>query len=209
MTGLAVIVPFKAAKQKSRLAAALDDTQRRRLSILMLEAVLAAVGGAGLAPACHVVSSDDEALRLARTAGGTPFPESENRGVNAAVSLGMKHARASRYLVLPADLPLLTASDLTRAMALSKQGADIVLSPSRLMDGTNLLLFSRRNEVPLSYDSNSFWTHLGAAASLGYSAAVYTGCGAVLDIDTVEDLALLAGARHGGEAAAFAREVSP
>jgi len=207
LTDLAVIVPFKSAKQKSRLAGTLDATQRKLFSIVMLEAVLSAIEHAGLAPACHVVSSDEEALGVARNAGGTAVFEGGNRGVNAAVSLGMRRARANRYLILPADLPLLSSSDLKQVMALAAQGADMVISPSRLMDGTNLLLFADGREVPLSYDSNSFWGHLGAAASLGYSVAVYTGRGVVLDIDTVADLTLLAGLWRGGRAAAFAREV--
>lgn len=208
MMALAVIIPFKAARQKSRLSGVLDASHRKRLSLLMLESVLAAVADAGLATACYLVSSDKDALGLAKRAGGTPVAETGDRGVNAAVSLGLRHVRAERYLVMPADLPMLTGSSLRDAMALSSQGAGIVISPSRQMDGTNLLLFPARNRVPLSYDRNSFWNHLEASARLGYSVGVYTGAGAVFDIDTAEDLALLARMPKAGRTARFAAEAA-
>jgi len=208
MKTLAVIVPFKAAMQKSRLSGVLDPTQRRRLSLLMLENVLGAVARAGLMSACHVVSSDKEALGLADRAGGVPVIEARDRGVNAAVQLGMRRARARRYLVMPADLPVLTDSDLRQAMTLNSQGADVVISPSHQFDGTNLLLFSAEKRFHLSYDKNSFWNHLGTSAQLGCSVAVYTGLGAVLDIDTVEDLAALARLPSAKRAVRFAMEAA-
>jgi len=200
-----VIIPFKAARKKSRLAGALGDSDRRRLSTLMLASVLSAVGRAGLSSGCLVVTSDRGAMAAAEKAGAGVVTEERDQGVNAAVSLGMARSRASMILVVPADLPLLTARDLKEALRLKSSGADVVVSPSRHMDGTNLLLMPSAAPIPLSYDRNSFWNHLGSAASSGFTAAVYTGPGTVLDIDTAEDLELLARSRGGGEPREFAR----
>jgi len=202
-----VIIPFKAARRKSRLLGTLNPGQREKLSLLMLESVLAAVAGAGLARTCHVVTSDEPALELARRAGGAPVAEKENSGVNAAVSLGMRRVGARRYLILPADLPLLTASDIERAVALTSLSADVVISPSRHLDGTNLLLFSGDRRVPLSYDRNSFWDHISSAARMGCSLAVYTGKGALFDVDTPDDLEVLAGLQISNRTVSFARKV--
>ena len=189
----AVIVPFKAAEQKSRLSGVLDPSERRRLSLLMLKSVLAAVKKAGLGASCYVVSSDRSALAMVREAGGKAVFEAGDRGVNEAVALGMKRTRSRLCMIIPADLPLLGAADLELSTRLMDMRADVVISPSRQMDGTNLLLFSRDKPVPLSYDRNSFWNHLGSCSRLGYSVAVYTGRGAVFDVDTAGDLRLLAG----------------
>ncbi len=136
---------------------------------------------------CCVVSPDERALEIARALGATIVREPGNRGVNAAVLSGVEAARTSDVLVVPADLPLLSSRDIATVADLSEV-CDIVLSPSRAFDGTNLLCFSKDRAPQLSYDSDSFWNHLRDSARRRYSLAVYTGPGAVLDVDTPEDL---------------------
>jgi 2-phospho-L-lactate guanylyltransferase len=173
----------------------------------MLKTVLAAIAGAGLSSSCCLVSSDATALRLAQEAGATPVKEEANRGVNSAVSLGMRVSRARQYLVLPADLPLLTKEDIERAVSLGSGTADVVISPSAHLDGTNLLLFSREERIRLSYDHESFWGHLGDAAKRGYTVAVYTGKGVVFDVDTLGDLGAMAKLPLNSQAVVYAKKV--
>jgi 2-phospho-L-lactate guanylyltransferase len=201
-----VIIPFKAGSHKSRLSGALSPAQRHQLSILMLKGVLAAVAGAGLTSSCCLVSSDSAALGLAREAGAKAIKEAQNRGVNSAVSLGMRVSGASQYLVLPADLPLLGAMDICRAMKLKSKPADVVISPSGHLDGTNLLFLSGDRRITLSYDDESFWKHLGDAARRGYTVAVYTGRGVVFDVDTLDDLSAMAKLPINSQAVVFARK---
>lgn len=167
---------------------------------------MAAVRGVGLADSCYVISSDSKALELARSQGAIPVREATNRGVNTAVHVGIRRAEESEYLVIPADLPLLSSSDLKRVIALKSEAADIVMSPSQAFDGTNLLLFSKAKRVRLSYDSTSFWNHLEDAAKRGHSLAVYTGKRVIFDVDTVHDLRKLAEARINSQPVAFAKK---
>jgi 2-phospho-L-lactate guanylyltransferase len=200
-----VIVPFKGANKKTRLSKALDDSQRRQLSLLMLRGVLGVLAETGLARSCELVSPDREALGLALEMGARPVRERANRGVNAAVLTGIRSAKSDVFLVIPADLPLLKASEIRAAVALKSHGVDVVLSPSSSFDGTNLLLFSRGRPLTLNYDRNSFWNHLAGAAKKGLSVAVYTGRGAMFDIDTVDDLKRLGRMRTGSPPVAFAK----
>lgn len=173
--------------------------------MLMLRSVLEAVVRSGLGPSCYLVSPDEEALAVARKAGGTPVMERKNRGVNAAVYLGIKQASASQYMVLPADLPLLRAANIREVVRLKSRGVDVVISPSRHLNGTNVLLFSKSKMIPLRYDRNSFWSHLGEAARMGYVTAVYSGEGSVFDVDTRDDLHDLARFRRKTAAVMLAR----
>ncbi len=188
MKGPAVLVPFKSKKGKSRLSSVLGQSERRRLAEAMLLDVLGAIKSAGLLRKCCVVSSDAEALSLAKKSGASPIPEPSDRGVNAAVERGMKVLEDDeRFIVLPSDLPLLRAGELRHALRLgSNYGC--VISPSKSFNGTNLLLFSRKAGITLSYDSNSFWNYLGEAARRRMTLAVYCGKGVLFDVDSVEDL---------------------
>lgn len=200
-----MIVPFKGANTKTRLSGVLDEAQRRQLSVLMLREVLGVLAEAGLAGSCKVVSPDGKALGLALDMGAEPVSERVNRGVNAAVLTGMEKAKNDIIMAIPADLPLLKASEIRTAVALKSHGVDVVLSPSISFDGTNLLLFSRGRPLTLSYDRNSFWNHLASAAKKGFSVAVYTGRGAMFDIDTVDDLKRLGRMRVDSPPVAFAK----
>lgn len=188
-----MIIPFKGERQKSRLSGLMDPRQRREFSLSLLDGVLGVLRKAGLASHVYVVSSDRSALDSCRRAGAEPVKEDRPAGVNAAVALGMRHAREDQVMVLPADLPLLSRADVESVLRFMALPADVVVSPSRAFDGTNLLCFAAERPVPLSYDSNSFWTHLRRSSSLGYNVAVYTGAGVVFDVDTESDLRALAG----------------
>lgn len=206
MTETGVVIPFKGASRKTRLSTVLSQARRKEFTLLMLGEVLDAVAGTGLVAACYVVSPDQNALELARSRGANAVKEAANRGVDTAVTRGMRAAGAEEILVIPADLPLLSSHDLERAMALKSEAADVVISPSQAFDGTNLLFFSNAKPIRLSYDRDSFWNHLENAALMKRSLAVYTGMGVLFDVDTARDLWKLAGAEIKGSSVAFAKE---
>ena len=207
MKNVCTIVPFKGEGHKSRLSHVMGAGQRLEFSLLMLDGVLKAIARAGLKPRCLVVSSNESAIRRSRLAGCRVVKERSAEGVNEAVRKGVASSKEDTFLVVPSDLPWLTGRDLKEALGLRVSGADMVISPSRAFDGTNLLLFSRDNRIALSYDSNSFWNHLASAASRGLKVAVYTGQGVVHDVDSVEDLDDLVRTRANTPSARFARKV--
>ena len=158
----------------------------------MLLDKLATFKRAGIVSKCFVISSDLNALREAEKLGANGIPEPRDMGVNSAVSYGRDRlSDKDEFMVVPADLPLLRKQEITAALSLGKL-FDCVISPSRYFNGTNLLIFSRRKAVGLSYDANSFWNHIKEGARRRLTLAVYTGAGVLFDVDTVDDLNELA-----------------
>lgn len=205
MTTLAIVIPFKAKDQKSRLAAVLTKGERRELSGLMLVDVLDAILSAGRIGQTFVVSSSVEALTLAEESGAFGVRESRDGGVNSAIKKGIEAVQAENMMVIPSDVPLLKGSEIRGAMALKEGGSDAVLAPSFGFDGTNLLAFSRSKQVPLSFDRDSFWNHLRGAGMKRLSVAVCSGRGIRFDVDTPAQLRQLARAGPGSRSGSFAR----
>jgi 2-phospho-L-lactate guanylyltransferase len=202
----AVLIPFKADRKKSRLCGVLAPNQRSRLAELMLVDVLATFRKAGLLTRCYVVTSDRKVLALTRRLGAQTIVESRDKGVNAAVGLGMRTlGKDHDFMVVPLDLPLLAPAEIKNMLTL-KRSFDCVICPSCSFDGTNLFIFSGRVAPALSYDSNSFWNHVGGAARKGLSLAVCSGKGVMSDVDTPDDLRALSRTRRRTLSAEFARE---
>ena len=206
MNTLAVIVPVKSADAKSRLSPVLTGAKRRELALSLFRGLMGTLGEAGLLGSCLVVTSDDTVLKTAASLGASPVHEDADLGVNSAVRAGMDEARrASEFLVLPSDLPLLRASDVQALLQLRSLGLPVVLSPSLAFDGTNALLFPRAPDFPLSFDRDSFWNHLAAASALGLRAGVCARSGIMFDVDSPADLARLAETGAKNESAELAR----
>jgi len=194
-----VVLPVKGGNPKSRLSGTLGIEGRRELVRAMIRDVLAAVKDAGLLEQTIVVSPDRDILNYTSSYGAREAWERRERGVNAAVEMAIqKNKEAEGWLILPADVPFITKRDLKRALEFTEAGADVVISPSRELDGTNLLLIGRERKIQLSYDRNSFRAHIAEAARRGYSVAVYCSKTVMLDIDSVEDVeeGLASGARN-------------
>lgn len=206
MTEVRVVVPFKGGGKKSRLSDLLTLPQRIQFSILLLECVLGAIDGAGLVAECFVVTSDARAIGVARRFGAFPLTEPKNEGVNEAVRRGIRDAQDTAIIaVVPSDLPLLSAGEITKSISFIREDIDLVLAPSMAFDGTNLLVSSREKMPRLSYDRDSFWNHLSDAAQRRMRMAVYTAPGFVFDVDTPRDFRALSRLRINNPAAMFAK----
>jgi len=207
LTELAVLVPFKGGNRKSRLTGLLGIEGAARFAWLLLEDLLDVLADAGILNDSFVITSDPKALFLARKIGAGGLAESRDLGVSAAIAAGMAKLRErERFLVLPSDLPLLSARDLRRILDYSDQGF-VVLSPSSSFSGTNVLMFGRLQAPPLRYDDDSFWSHLSGAAHKGSRTAIAASRGIVFDVDSKEDFFTLARARINIRSVAFAKKV--
>jgi 2-phospho-L-lactate/phosphoenolpyruvate guanylyltransferase len=201
-----VIIPMKSARVKSRLSAVLSEERRAEFSRVLLSDLFGVLRGAGVLRFSQVVSSDRKTLDFAARSGANPVPEDKDAGVNSAVKRVLATIAGNEsILVLPSDLALLRPSELLRLLQLKSAGLDIVLAPSRSFNGTNALLFSSGSDFPLSYDDDSFWNHLAACGRLGLSAGVCCERGLLFDVDTPDDLRLLAASRSKRRSVAFAR----
>jgi 2-phospho-L-lactate guanylyltransferase len=173
----------------------------------MLLDVLDAIGKAGMLRRCFVISSSRSTRRLARGAGARAVEEASDSGVNSAIEAGMTDVDTEDLMVVPSDLPLLKAAEIKKALHLRSAGAEVVIAPSMDFDGTNLLLITKSKPLALSFDRDSFWNHLEAAARKRYKVAVYSARGVRFDIDTVPHVRGLAKEKSPGRAVALAREL--
>ena len=184
-------MPFKGlAAPKRRLAPLLSLTERRGLAQAMLSDVLAALGRAEGYDRVFVISRDPAALELALQLGANAMPESGRPGYRSAAEQAAETARAagaSGLLVLPADLPLVTSTDL-KYLLLESARASVALAPSRHGDGTNALLARPPGVLPYLYGPGSFRAHLRAAERRRLRTAVVELPNLGLDVDQPSDL---------------------
>lgn len=181
------------AAGKTRLARVLDPLERMRLNRRLLGNTLAAIAATRLDPRrCIVVSGCARTLAMARAAGMRTLVEPRPRaGLNAAIRGGIAHARrrgARRFLVLPADLPLLNAADLARLAMRHTPGTRLKIVPDRADSGTNALLVERRAAITLRFGDASLLGHRRSSAVAPWSITVCRIPSLALDLDMPEDL---------------------
>lgn len=181
-----ILIPCKSfARGKSRLAPALPPDRRMRLCRAFLSHTLdqALATGARVA----VVTEDEGVARLSRRRGAMVI-EDPGQGLNAALSHGNARLGGDYGLmILPADLPGMTAARLSRLTAVTGIG----LVPDRRGEGTNLmsLCASGRVDFPFAFGPDSFALHQRAAALRGLALTILRDPVLGFDIDTPGDLA--------------------
>lgn len=199
MSKIFAIVPVKPLESaKGRLSACLSPQQRRRLVLTMLEDVLAALGPVPSLTQTLVVTADPDVAAQAHRVGASVIAESEARGLNTGVELGIREAiraGATHVLVLPADLPFATPDEITRALAAcgDSDRPSLTMVPAADGDGTNALLIAPPSAITPSFGEGSFLTHLAQALARRIDVRVLHLSGLALDIDRPQDLARLAG----------------
>lgn len=191
------IVPVKDMEgAKQRLAAALSLAERRLLFRAMLEDVLAALTSARGLTEVALLTRDGEARRLADAYGVRVIEEPENRGHTAAIAHAaeaLTAAGAAGMLAVPGDVPLATAGEIEAALAAHRAAPAMTIVPAHDDFGSNCVICSPPQAVPLRFGDDSFRPHLDAARRFGIEPAVVRLPGLALDIDTPADLmALLA-----------------
>jgi 2-phospho-L-lactate/phosphoenolpyruvate guanylyltransferase len=190
------VVPVKELdRAKERLAPLLPPRLRQTLMLAMIEDVLAALtatlGLAGLA----VVTVDPAAGRLAAAYGARLIEAGARDGhtgaVAAAARLLAKEGCAG-MLTLPGDIPLVTPSEIANLVAAHRPAPSFTIAPSGDERGSNAVICSPPDAVPLRFGEDSFLPHLRAAEARGVRPTIVRLSGIALDIDTPEDLAAFA-----------------
>ena len=188
-----VLVPVQPlGKGKSRLSAVLSVEERAELSRRILVRELGVIQDAQIAERTLVVSRDPLVLAEAEQMGVTALRE-QRPGLNHALRQARRAAVtgfAQAVLVLPADLPLLTAADLQRMAAQAVAGAPVTIAPSH-DGGTNALLLSPPDIIDFAFGVESFARHLELARQAGVAPQIVHSPTLALDIDWPMDLARL------------------
>jgi 2-phospho-L-lactate guanylyltransferase len=139
-----------------------------------------------------VVTRDPQAQDMAARYGARVLVEPANRGHTAASTLGASTLAAQGavgMMQLPADIPLVTPADIDAVLQAHAQAPSITLAPSRDRLGSNAVVCSPPNLLPLRFGDDSFYPHLERARALGIEPAIVERDGLALDVDTPADLA--------------------
>lgn len=174
------MIPIKSFQTGNlRLADALDNQQRARLGYALASHVAETVDSTGLL--AMIVTADPEVAAWATSIGFATVPDS-GQGLNAAASMAADWAAAgnSRWLLLHADLPLLSRGDVEALNDAMQPGNDVI-SPSS--DGGTSAL-SASTPIEFAFGPGSFHTHLPRLED----PVVVARTGLFHDIDSPVDL---------------------
>ncbi|MEM0117005.1 MAG: 2-phospho-L-lactate guanylyltransferase [Conexivisphaerales archaeon] len=189
MKRLAIIIPLKQLEPKSRLSKIMTLEERMALQLTMLADMLKTINKAKMINDTFIVTSDETLLKRLDCESVRFIKEPVETGVNGAILFAI--SRLTNYdgwILLPADIPLLSINDLEITIRLFLYGFELIISPSRKMDGTNLLLMLRDKRIDLHYDDNSFEKHFAEAQKKGLKTVAYYSTGIGLDLDDEDDL---------------------
>lgn len=184
------IVPVKRLKEaKSSLSAVLTPKQRRELVLAMLKDVLKAMSGARSITGTIVVSPDDYIIKFARKNGADGIVE-PGVELNEALKIAIQSAitnGATSVLIMPSDIPFLTAADIENIVAMASLQRDVVISPSK-DNGTNALFLKPPDVMSPRFGGESFPAHLSEAHRAGVKPRIYRSITVATDIDDSDDL---------------------
>jgi 2-phospho-L-lactate guanylyltransferase len=189
------IVPVKPLRRgKSRLAGVLSEEERTFLNFSMLGHTLKILSEVPEIEQTLVISRDPSALALAREYNARTVNESGAPHLNSALRRATVVAKiyaTTGVIILPADLPLLNASDVQTLLEHAKKPPVVVITPDRHMDGTNALLVSPAGFIDYAFGPGSFQRHCERAQQAGARLEIVELPSLGLDLDLPEDLDLL------------------
>jgi 2-phospho-L-lactate/phosphoenolpyruvate guanylyltransferase len=192
-----ILIPVKnLANAKQRLASLLSQPLRTELAQAMLFDVLEAVAAWKNRPQVSIVTSDLYALALALRFGFEVIADDANRSETDAIEMATEICKLQgddSTLVIPADIPLIQASELESILA-SAPARGSVLVPAADGRGTNAAFRRPAGLFPLRFGNDSFKPHLSAARATGHPCTVLSLPGIALDVDNPSELRQLAAA---------------
>jgi 2-phospho-L-lactate guanylyltransferase len=153
----------------------------------MLEAV-AGVNGLGGAV---LVTVDPQAEALAPRYGMATLADGAYDGHTGAVNAGTRYLIANSHgtmLTLPGDLPLITAAEIAALIDAHGPAPSFTIAPAHDDLGSNGIIMSPPQAVPLRFGEDSFFPHLAAARAQGIEPCVLRLPGFAFDVDNPRDL---------------------
>jgi 2-phospho-L-lactate/phosphoenolpyruvate guanylyltransferase len=190
------VVPVKELdRAKMRLAPLLPPRLRRALMLAMLEDVLAALAATSGLAGLAMVTIDPAAAWLAAKYGARVIEAGARDGHTGAVSAAARllaEESCPGMLTLPGDVPLVSPEEIASLIAAHRPAPAFTIAPSRDQHGSNAVICSPPDAVPLRFGEDSFFPHLRAAEACAIRPTVLHLPGIALDVDTPEDLAAFA-----------------
>jgi 2-phospho-L-lactate/phosphoenolpyruvate guanylyltransferase len=190
------LVPIRGLETaKTRLGEDLDAEERIELVTELLRRTLEATRGARRIAGTIVVTMDPDAAGIAkelRAVGLVERAPGLNQAIEAARSVAVAR-RATAVLVLPADLPSVSADavdeliEASAAATLDTGGSLVAIVPDRHGLGTNALLVSPPDAIDPAFGESSRAAHAARAGRAGATWLELDGP-LSLDVDTPADL---------------------
>ncbi len=204
------VVPVKPLRYgKSRLAHILSPEERAALTTSMLNRTLEMLNNVPGIFRSLVISRDPSALKIARNYGAYTYGEGDKQDLNVALTRAAHLAAAQEatgILVIPADLPLITAEDIGMMLPEVVPGLSgghprhfgnggpprqrpraIAICGDRSGNGTNALYVTPPLGFEFRYGDGSFQRHLEEAERLGMHSRIVHAPGLKFDLDTEDD----------------------
>lgn len=183
----ALVAIKRRAEGKGRLAAVLPPEARLALVRAMLRHVLDTLAGAQTVRQIVVVSPERDDVP-------SHIPVLADRGAGLNVALGEARAAllefgARAILVLPADLPRITSSEIDRFVRAGRRGFALAADVSGT--GTNALYLRGAGAFEFHFGADSRRQHLFEAQRRGLAPSIHRAPGLGLDVDAPADLASL------------------
>ena len=192
MSGIWAIVPvkeFEGAKQ--RLSPVLSPEERHALAAIMLEDVLEALSAVRELAGLIVVTVDPAAAALGLRYGARIVTEGARDGhtgaVTAAARLLVREGHGT-MMTMPGDIPRATPAEIAATVAAHRAAPAFTIAPAHDDLGSNTIVMSPPDAVPLRFGEDSFYPHLDAARTRGIDPLVVRHPGIGMDIDNPVDL---------------------
>jgi 2-phospho-L-lactate/phosphoenolpyruvate guanylyltransferase len=186
------VIPVKGGRfAKQRLAEALSPRLRTVFALAMFEDVLDAVSAVDELQGIAVVTADLSVAKTARRFGAEVWPDGAHDGHTGAVTAAARRLAAvsSTMLTIPGDVPLVSSVDIGRVLAAHPAPPAFTIVPAWDERGSNTIVCSPADVVPLRFGPDSYVPHLAAARAAGLIPTIVRNSAIALDIDEPSDLA--------------------
>jgi len=188
----ALLIPVKdPTNAKSRLSDLLSADERRQLAWAMFEDVIQAVVNAREPDRVVLVSSFAPAIERARNLNWEVLIEESQISESASVDWASRILSERGFdtvMRLPADLPLVRASDVDELLSIDLDSPGALLVPSREGTGTNAIIRTPPALFPSRFGPNSLALHKEEAERVGVECRVVNNERIALDIDETSDV---------------------
>ena len=194
-TDIWAVIPVKELEgAKHRLSPLLSPAERQALARVMIAEVLDAVAAARGLAGVLVVTRDPWATEQAARIGARVVSDGARDGHTGSVNGGIRALLAEGrrgMITMPGDIPAVRPAEIEAVLAAHPgDGPGFTIAPAHDEKGSNAVLLTPPDAVPLRFGDDSYVPHLDAARQHGLEPRIVPQPGIAMDIDHPVDLAL-------------------
>jgi len=155
--------------------------------------MLDAVAGCRRLAGVVIVTLEPSAAALGERIGARILTEGAREGHTGSVNAGRRLLAGEGrggIITMPGDIPATRAGEIDAVLAAHLAAPSFTISPAHDDLGSNAVVCSPPESVPLRFGDNSYVPHLDAARRQGIEPTVIRQPGIAMDIDHPIDLAL-------------------